>query len=267
MEDTPQTLNVWQNFYQNQSQYLWIVIASFFGWHIFHQIVRFISSKNQVYNSLTRYTTKKGIRGQVQWEVEIISLVHSLLALHCAVRVWMFDEDNLASNPIYGYSPLAQTQFAITIGYFVWDLSLCVFMFEEFGFPFLMHASLCLIAYIFGLVVPFMHYYGAFFLMYEFSTVFLNIQLFIEHFGLRDSSLAIANGFCFAGSFGIFRILLGSYYTVAVSLDLYFNVKSSTPMYMSCYYIVSCLALTSLNYYWFFKIVNRIIRTLKRKKN
>jgi len=270
MENSPDlnpSTNVWQGFLENQTQYLWIFFGSFVGWHILHQIVKAISSNFQVYNKLSRFTTKQGIRGQVQWEVQILSFVHSLMAVYCSLRVWLLDGNNIASDPIYGYSPLAQTQFAITGGYFLWDLSLCLFMFQEFGFPFLVHASLCLIAYIFGLVVPFMHYYGAFFLSYEISTVFLDIQLFIENFGMRDSNFAVLNGMFFAGTFGIFRILFGTYYTALVPLDLLTKSKPSTPAYMIYFYISSCAVLTSLNYYWFFKIINRIMRTLKRKKN
>ena len=69
-----------------------------------------------------------------------------------------------------------QAVIGVAIGYFAWDLFICVRY--GFGVAFFIHAVLCLSLYSYavGTVPPFLLYYGCVFLVWEVSTPFLNAR-------------------------------------------------------------------------------------------
>lgn len=79
----------------------------------------------------------------------------------------------------------SQFYFALSTGYFLWDL--IVSLWQGWGIGFVAHAVACLFVYSMSLH-PFLHYHGMFFLMYEASTPFLHMRWYLLHTGRRDGT-------------------------------------------------------------------------------
>merc|ERR1712048_298698 len=155
--------------------------------------------------------------------------------------------------------------FAISLGYFFWDLFICFK--EKWGIDWKIHAIFCVAMY--GLAVCYHTFqrWGIFVLFYEFSTVFLHCYTFLYWFGYKW----IAGKFkiLFAVSFFFCRIVVGTFVTKEC-LETFLGIKETD---YSCighnilaFVIVVNILFHCLNFYWFFLIVKAAICGKSRRK-
>ena len=168
-------------------------------------------------------------------------------------------------NALYLTSEDSQRCIQVAAAYFIYDTYICVFRYAENGLPFLIHALLCCLAYLYPLLTGNMHYQGANFLCWECSTPFLYLRwvLIKARFSSearRKSWQNVAN-MLFAFAFFACRIVCGpmqswSYYD-ASAWDMARGGSGGgrIPATVAWSYRSAMLVLNGLNYWWFSAIV------------
>ncbi|PVU97358.1 hypothetical protein BB559_002058 [Furculomyces boomerangus] len=146
-------------------------------------------------NSYKRYKLKSSV----------VSQVHSVLAVSLSIVVLAFPKGNAGNlgplgynidsllrpfgiefdgglrgeDRIFGYGNFSTFLLSISLGYFLWDMIITLVNIKLGGVGFFIHGLCCFMVFS-QAFRPCLHYYGAVFLMYELSTIFMNNKKFIE---------------------------------------------------------------------------------------
>ncbi|KAJ2798673.1 hypothetical protein H4R20_004734 [Coemansia guatemalensis] len=167
-------------------------------------------------------------------------------------------DSKLRSNPVHGADSNAESAYAVAVGYFLWDMVNTYGNIDMNGWGFMCHAVMSFSVYLLS-YAPLFQYYGACFMMFEVSTLFLNIHLDFEDLGLKDYILYYINGMALVSSFFFSRIVYGTILSIKVWKEL---ASSAIPIstFASSIIRTANITLIGLSYYWF----GIIIMTAKR---
>lgn len=193
-------------------------------------------------------------KGKKNFDIHIVSMVQCLISI--AVIIPLYGNEHLAQDPVFHYLPYAGFVSAITIGYFIWDLYICLRFFKMFGLGFLVHAFASL--FVFSQTLrPFCLAWVAGFLSFELSTPFVNVNWFISKLpaGTIPFYVQAINGLLLMITFFIVRIIWGFYAIYKVSGQLY-SAKDQLPLWLPLSIVGLNIALDALNVYWFKKMVS-----------
>merc|ERR1712062_863187 len=140
--------------------------------------------------------------------------------------------------------------FAISLGYFLWDLYICFK--EKWTIDWKIHAIFCVAVYGLSMCYHALYRWGVLVLFYEFSTVFLHCYSFLYWFGYKWAADKFK--LLFAFSFFFCRIIVGSFVTKEC-IETYLGYKQ---LDYSCighniltFIIIVHLMFHVLNLYWF----------------
>ncbi|KAF2719805.1 DUF887-domain-containing protein [Polychaeton citri CBS 116435] len=239
-------------------------------------------------------------RMRINWHVHVVSLVQSCLinALSLYVilvdgerRSWAQDDADWHLR-IWGYTGLTGFLQSFALGYFLWDLYVCVRYVGMFGWGMVVHAVASSAMFTFG-YRPFIHFYCPVFLLHELSTPFLNIHWFCDKLDLTGSVYQAVNGVLLTTVFFCCRLVWGTRGSIGVFRDVYratftgippsqhlqdkvaqfpnysnledplgqttsFMEARQLPLWLGASYLMANVALALLNVFWFFKMVQAI---------
>ncbi|EMD38074.1 hypothetical protein CERSUDRAFT_134621 [Gelatoporia subvermispora B] len=203
------------------------------------------------------YGTLKSRRQVNNWNIQVVSLLHVFIVLPLAVRC--LDSPALAADKAFGWDPRVGQVYAVACGYFLWDVFDAVINFSGDA-DFLIHGksrcSRCV-----SNLRPYLAYYGCRFLVWETSTIFLNIHRFLDKTGQTGTTFQWINGVLLLGTFFGARIAYGYYMTAQFWQTLYSVYTSGTmPWYYVAFYLLGNVALNSLNAIWLYKMVYALRR-------
>lgn len=208
---------------------------------------------------------------KAKWDVRITSFVHALIVVIWSLyALYIFhsqygDSENWEYQKIYGTNSHMMSLNYFTLGYFLWDLILCFNNLNVFGIPFLIHAVMCFIAFLTSLY-PMCQYYVSIFLLYELSTIFMNIHLIGHICEYDNKGWYKLNKILMFMSFICVRIIIGPYMVYHLFMELY-NIPSLDTLtwcIKGVNYIAGSLS-TILNYYWLWEISRSVFK--KKKEN
>jgi hypothetical protein len=199
-----------------------------------------------------------GEDGITNFAENVTSLTHALVTIALCYWILWADPGNTELDHMYGHSDSAMVLFASSGGYFAWELLTTLSSKNKVEWPFVLHAVVGTLCYMFA-QYPYLHYYGVRFLLFELSTPFLNMMR------LLPGSLYMPKLFVY--TFVACRILYGvplSYFFWQESIEL---LRSGTQH--SAFVVVFCLlaniALNFLNFFWLCSIYYRIVGENKSK--
>ncbi|OMH85623.1 putative TLC domain-containing protein [Zancudomyces culisetae] len=196
---------------------------------------------------------------QMSWRSHVTSQVHALVAV--AFSLTALYQNNLADDRVHGFDKLILSATNFSLGYFLWDLHLCIIDFSGQGPQFLAHAVLGALNLV-PPYVPNVMYYVPVFLFFEASTIFLNMVWFCDKVGLSGSTFQLVNGVLLAIVFFFVRLVFGTLKMIQFYKDVAIDAENVGIML----YILAHLSITvfwSLNVFWFYKIVQSIIKKCK----
>ena len=173
-------------------------------------------------------------RTKVSWDVHVVSFVQSCIICSLSLYIILFDEDRKTwrgadawEKRIWGYSGATGLCQSFALGYFLWDLIMCTWRVDIFGWGMLAHAVSAVSVFALGYVCisilciwrpqltcsqrPFCYFWAPVFLLYELSSPFLNIHWFCDKVGLTGSTVQAVNGALLTSSFFGCRIIWGIY--------------------------------------------------------
>ncbi|KAK5108543.1 hypothetical protein LTR62_008200 [Meristemomyces frigidus] len=242
-------------------------------------------------------------RTKVSWDVHVVSFVQSCIICSLSLYIILFDEDRKSwrgadrwQERVWGYSGATGLCQSFALGYFTWDLIMCTWRVDIFGWGMLAHAVSAVSVFALG-YRPFCYFWAPVFLLYELSSPFLNIHWFCDKVGLTGSTTQAVNGALLTGSFFGCRIVWGMYNSYNTFHDLYtayaaghshapawasdknmrtavsgdlgiyydagrqeraFMGQQYLPPWLPIIYLASNLVLNALNVWWFFKMIQTI---------
>lgn len=229
---------------------------------LFYQFVYIVSSYVsphvcQGYRTLSRRT-------QVNFDIHVASQVQAILIV--ALSYPLFSDAVLQADRVYGYTPYAGFVTAMAMGYFIWDVYVCVRFYSMFGFGFALHgfaAAFVFLQSMRPLLIP----YSPHFLLFEASTPFLNVNWFASHLpeGTIPFWIQKINGLFLLATFFSIRIIWGFYQASNIVKDLFFGYAAFDrvhPLWSAIGVCAANLSLDVLNIYWFYKMLRLAKRAL-----
>ncbi|KAI1495465.1 TLC domain-containing protein [Biscogniauxia marginata] len=238
---------------------------------------------------------------RLSWDVHVVSLVQSTTINILALWVMCVDDERKNMDwqeRVWGYTGGAAMIQALAAGYFLWDLIVTAANVNIFGLGMLAHAISALLVYSFGFR-PFVNYYSCNFILWELSSPFLNIHWFFDKLGMTGSRAQLYNGLVLIATFFSCRLVWGTYQSFLVARDVWAGLHSkpvtsntiaaellpnatfpaqymqtmnfvsestSVPTWLAAIYIGSNLTLNSLNFYWFFKMIDAVRKRFDPKE-
>lgn len=208
--------------------------------------------------------TKLDFKERKNFDIHIVSMVQCLVSIGLILP--LYGNAELNTNPVLGYLPYASMVSSLTMGYFIWDLYVCLRFFDLFGVPFLLHAVASL--YVFSSTLrPFCQGWIAGFLSFEWSGPFMNLNWFINKLpaGTVPFWLQAVNGIALMVVFFGVRIVWGFYAIFKVSTQMW-EVREYLPWWLPVSIILLNFSLDTLNVIWFTKMVKIAVKTFKGEK-
>ncbi|KAJ2845843.1 hypothetical protein IWW36_004619 [Coemansia brasiliensis] len=191
-----------------------------------------------------------------KWSVRNASSIHAVYMVTKALVI--ISDSALRKTPVHGVSLYAESSFAVSVGYFLWDIVNTYANIDMNGWGFMIHAIMSFSVYLLSFL-PLLQYYGACFMMFEVSTIFLNIHLALEDLGLKEYILYYINGMALVSSFFFARIVYGTILSINVWKELANSVVPINPLTANIVRLAN-MVLMGLSYHWF----SVIIMTAKR---
>ncbi|KAI0172353.1 DUF887-domain-containing protein [Hypoxylon sp. FL1284] len=238
---------------------------------------------------------------KMNWDVHVVSLVQSTIINALALWVMFVDDERKNMDwqeRIWGYTGAAAMIQACAAGYFLYDLIITASNLSVFGLGMLAHAISALLVYSFGFR-PFVNYYSTNFILWELSSPFLNIHWFFDKLNMTGSRAQLYNGLMLIFTFFSCRLVWGTYQSVLVARDIwaglrkvpralatvapeeafttifpsqytqtmqYVSQSTSIPLWLAIIYAGANLTLNSLNFYWFFKMIDAVRKRFDPKE-
>ncbi|KAF9212234.1 hypothetical protein CPC16_001041 [Podila verticillata] len=199
---------------------------------------------------------------RLNWDVHVVSTVHAITIVVLATPLlW---NETLLQDRIFGYDFHAGQVYAVACGYFLWDTLHSVRHVKDFGIGFVFHGFCSFSVFIFSFR-PFLQYYGSVFLMFELSTPFLNIHWFMDKLGMTGSAYQLVNGIVLLSVFFSARIVFGLYMSYQTYLSV-MPVIALVPWHLIVIYSAANVVLNSLNLFWFYKMIESLMKRFKPSK-
>ena len=168
-------------------------------------------------------------RTRVDFDIHIVSMIQCIVSIvltfyHFNNPHWQ-NRSNDPVNSLLGSTPFGSMVGAVSAGYFVWDIWVCVYNFDIFGMGFLLHGG----AALFGMVctlIPYCQPWTASFLAFELSTPFVNLNWFASRMpqGTFSDKFVIINGLLLMVVFFFIRIIWGFYAIAQLAFGFEFRI-------------------------------------------
>lgn len=196
---------------------------------------------------------------KLNFDIHVVSMFQCIVSILILLPTWNHPHiKNRATDPhssIFGYNPYSGFVSSVTIGYFVWDMYVCLRYLSFFGVGFLVHAFAALFVFSCSLL-PYALPWVPAFLLFELSTPFVNINWFASRLppGTISDTVVAINGILLIVVFFSVRIVWGFYAITLAALDMY-AVRDQAPLFFPLSIVLLNVALDILNVYWFTKML------------
>ncbi|KAH9717082.1 tlc domain-containing protein [Citrus sinensis] len=220
---------------------------------------------------------------KLEWNNRGFSTFHAFIAstasLYLLLLSDLFSEDYYDELIINRTSSLSKTVLGISIGYFLSDLAMILWLYPALGgLEYVLHHGLSMFSIFLALVSGKAQIYILMVLFTEITTPFVNLRWYLDVAGLKSSNIYICNGVALFLGWLVARILLFIYFFVhmaihfdqihhgnlfkcrdakllclLISVLLVINVKEIFPLgFYSLLVVPPMLAI--MNVFWFWKI-------------
>ncbi|KAI9483784.1 MAG: TLC domain-containing protein [Benjaminiella poitrasii] len=185
------------------------------------------------------------------WHIHVVSTVHCIAVV--LGSFFIFADNTLHQDRVFGYVRWAADIYSISCGYFLWDTVIAIYFYKYQGISMVFHGIASFSVFLFSFR-PFVNYYGAIFLMYELSTIFLNFHWFMDKLGWTGSRIQLINGIVLLLAFFGARIVFGTIMSYKMWYDIS-SVKDHVPLRYYIVYGGGNLITTCLNFWWFSQMI------------
>jgi len=202
----------------------------------------------------------KGSRMRAHWDTRVVAFIHPFLIIPGSLSFLLY-KPLLRNDPIFGYDESCATILQISVGYFLWDTIICIIYYKQFGPAFLGHGLVCFVLYFITVVKPFILFFGVFFILFEFSTPFVNLHWLMDKVGIKNQLIIKINGALVLIAFFVVRIVFGLYYSFLVWY--YLLGAQNAPEFLVYLTLMCNIFMVGLNFYWFYLMVYYVNKPTK----
>lgn len=229
-----------------------------FGSFLFYLTVQWLSPivatryMGDTYKQLSR-------KVRINFDIHVVSMVQCIVSLLLVIPTWNQPSWSYTATDAAGrvltYYPYGGMVTAVTVGYFVWDLLVCLQHLQLFGAGFLFHAVAALVVFG-GCLSPFCIPWMPAFLLFELSTPFVNINWFASKLpaGTISETVTVVNGIMLLVVFFFVRVVWGIYAVTNAAMDM-FAVWDQLFKPLPFTILGLNFLLNLLNIYWFYRMV------------
>ncbi|XP_026424152.1 transmembrane protein 56-like [Papaver somniferum] len=207
---------------------------------------------------------------KIEWKNRGFSTFHAFVVTIAAFYLVLFSDlfvDGSSDVSIVKRnSTLSNTILGISIGYFVTDLSMILWLFPALGgLEYVLHHGLSMFSILLSLISGEGQIYILMVLFSECTTPLVNLRWYLDLAGQKGSKLYMFNGSAMFLSWLVGRIFLFIY--LFVHMFLHFDeVKEIFPLGFYSLFAVPPV-LSVMNAYWFWKILKGLIKTLSKARH
>ncbi|SCW03745.1 LAFE_0G17282g1_1 [Lachancea fermentati] len=228
------------------------------GSFVFYQFIifRWLAPKANKLIFGRHYSSIKDEETKLNFDIHAVSMVQSVVSL---VLTWKILFLPFSLNVATYQDPFTSMVSSLTIGYFLWDLYVCLKYFSMFGIGFLGHA--CGSLYVFTISLrPFCQPWIGKFLIFEASTPFVNINWYISQLSRTSSKPVVptwfnmANGLLLMLVFFLVRIVWGFAAIVILCYQLWVW-RAIIPNWLPFTLVPLNFGMDALNVFWLSKMV------------
>ncbi|WOL16194.1 hypothetical protein Cni_G24976 [Canna indica] len=215
------------------------------------------------YNKLSRLQ-------KIEWNNRGFSTFHAMVA--AAVSFYLLVVSDLFKSGaqqeflVNRKSLLSDTIFGISLGYFLSDLAMILWLFPSLGGKeYVLHHGVSMYSILLALLSGKAHIYILMVLFTEATTPFVNLRWYLDLAGQKNSNLYVYNGVALFFGWLVVRILLFIYFFTHIYLH-FDQVKTIFPL--GLYSLLTAPpALAMMNVIWFWKIFKGMMKTLSKKRH
>ncbi|KAJ2780652.1 hypothetical protein GGI15_003464 [Coemansia interrupta] len=196
------------------------------------------------------------------WKTSMVGLVHAVYDSWFIIK--HINDPALNGNRMDGYNPQFELFLALALGYYAWDLTVCISNYKSYGPMYLIHAALG----VFGILIltsRHLQFYAIPFLLPEFSSVFLNIRHLLKAAGLSKSFVYKVNFIVFLVAYILIRIGFELYHAINLVAAVYSGNTGNAFYPFAVYFAVLGVTLTALNFIWLKQVLVAASYTLSTK--
>ncbi|KAH3902482.1 Tda4p SCDLUD_000059 [Saccharomycodes ludwigii] len=203
------------------------------------------------------YTKIEDKKLKVNFDIHVVSMVQCLISIYLVLPPAITQPFGLNINSYTdSYNSMVSS---VSVGYFLWDLCVCVQHFNLFGLQFLCHCLASLFVF-FSTLRPFCQSWVCKFLIFEASTPFVNINWFISVLVKQNGNIKIPtwfnvlNGISLILVFFLVRIVWGF---TAISVLAYqaYKIWDEVPHGLMSIILMINFLLDFLNIFWLSKML------------
>ncbi|CAR27583.1 hypothetical protein ZYGR_0N00640 [Zygosaccharomyces rouxii] len=213
------------------------------------------------------YTSIEDSKVKVNFDVHTVSNIQCIVTWYAIAPVILTP---LSLNVVTYQDDRCAMATALTVGYFLWDLGVCLLHYELYGVEFMAHCLSSL--YVVGLTLkPFCLSWAGKFLLFEASTPFVNNNWFITQLSRGASKppvpfwFNVLNGLLLMAVFFIVRILWG-FAAIVLLVQQMWKVRDQLPIFQTFILLSINMILNTLNVFWFSKMY-KIAKKMARGSN
>lgn len=174
--------------------------------------------------------------------VQVVAALHAVVS--ATVACFVIQSPELQEDPVLATTFSSEALISFSFVYFCFDLYITWRWLPLYGYGFLLHAILCSFAY--GCAhLPYMHYYGAAFLLLEMSTPFVHLNQILP----RTSLVYLVNGVVLLLVFFAVRIVYTPWLSWQFLQTLF--AQNDLSVVIAVMLMVCLLCLNGLNFYWY----------------
>eukprot|EP00287_Rhodomonas_sp_CCMP768_P010127 CAMPEP_0196735734 /NCGR_PEP_ID=MMETSP1091-20130531/14055_1 /TAXON_ID=302021 /ORGANISM="Rhodomonas sp., Strain CCMP768" /LENGTH=305 /DNA_ID=CAMNT_0042079395 /DNA_START=49 /DNA_END=967 /DNA_ORIENTATION=- len=192
----------------------------------------------------------------------------AFIVFSCGLSVYtLISDSDLQQHRLNGNTELSSLIIDIATGYFIYDSVVIALHLKDDGVAYLAHGILCLFTYGLAAFYHVYHFYGPVFLLFEFTTLFVNCRWILYELNLKDSKMYFWNGLCLLIAWFLVRIVFGfssSYFFWTDTVEAYRRSTVAVPI--MGWYCFSNISLNCLNVMWFLQIVRGALKAVSGGK-
>eukprot|EP00892_Ulva_mutabilis_P001743 jgi/Ulvmu1/1156/UM107_0030.1 len=187
----------------------------------------------------------------------IVGFIHNTVQV--PIAIWVICHPQFAQNRFYGSHPISQLMLCGSAGFFLHDAVSCLIRESPF---YVVHGLTCCLGYTAGAYLGLGHFYGGLFLLWEISTPFVQLRWILYKMGATETTAYAINGLLMVFSFGMVRVVFGTYFTGLLYYDTWKELKSDskTPDAFPAGVCAAATIVSCLNYYWFSLMIKSLVK-------
>ncbi|KAJ1963411.1 hypothetical protein GGI12_002065 [Dipsacomyces acuminosporus] len=200
-----------------------------------------------------------GARDKKSWDVCVLGLIHSAFD-SAYILAYLFD-GGLSQDKMNARNEQFEQLLAVTQGYYIWDLVVCIADFSIYGPMYAIHALLGVIG-LFILMSGQLEFYAIPYLIPELSTVFLNIRHLLKHAGYSSTLIYKANFLVFVVTYIAIRVGYENYHSFQLIKAVYAGEVGNAYYPFAVYLSATGIVLMVLNVIWLKQILKAAYYTI-----